>query len=165
VPEWIRGTEDHLVDIVTLTHLLTTIFRPEHSHAHIDIDRPNKHQHFDVSVDTTAPRRRQYEDEVDVIERQYRSRVQPTTYREEVRVNTTVDPPRFQPTKREEYNLTEETVDPARFQVSKPAKMGYYDEDGMLFPLRCLHLPILKGHRSLSQHSPWSSQGEGPCEA
>ncbi|KAG9245330.1 hypothetical protein BJ878DRAFT_548189, partial [Calycina marina] len=114
------------------------------------------HQHYDVHLDSSAPRRRHYEDEVDVIERQYRSRVQPSTYREEFRVNnsvegprfqptnfreesrvnTTVDAPTFQPTKREEYNSSEETVDPPRFQERNPTKMGYYDQDGHYHSLR-----------------------------
>jgi len=86
-----------------------------------------------------------------VSEREYRSRVQPS-YREEIRVGTTVDPPsRFQPTYREETRV-ETTVDPPRFELPrhhKPSfkeeirvetkveptryqqdKMGYYDEDG-----------------------------------
>lgn len=71
-------------------------------------------------------RRSQYqESELDVTERQYRSRFQPN-YREEV--NVTVDAPRSQPSVHQEYRDTEETVDAPRFSD----KMGYYDEDGKL---------------------------------
>ena len=64
-------------------------------------------------------------------EREYRSRFQPT-YREETRVETTVDPPRFELPRHQQHSSQEEirvksTVDPPRFQQDK---MGYYDEDG-----------------------------------
>lgn len=68
--------------------------------------------------------RRRYPDtEIDVAERQYRSKFQPN-YREEVDV--TVDPPRSQPSIHREYRATEETVDRPRFS----SNMGYHDEDG-----------------------------------
>ncbi|KAH8589742.1 hypothetical protein B0O99DRAFT_676540 [Bisporella sp. PMI_857] len=108
--------------------------RPEYKHstAHIDINLPSKHKHYDVQVDTSIPNRRQYDSQIDLIERQYRSRFQPT-YREEVDIQTTVDPPRFVPAKQEHIHITEETVDPPRF---KSNKMGYYDDDGHYHSVR-----------------------------
>jgi len=66
-----------------------------------------------------------------VSEREYRSRFQPT-YREETRIETTVDPPRLEYPRHPKHISEEEirvksTVEPPRFQQ---AKMGYYDEDG-----------------------------------
>ncbi len=147
------------------------LYRSDHRHgeAHLDIGR--RHYEVDVElphlrrphlfrrdeqveVEVDGPRRRQYDTELDVTERQYRSKFQPS-YREEVRVNeTTVDPPRFQPTYREEVRVNESTVDPPRpFRPSykegiriseetvdpprfKQDKMGYYDEDGKSFSVR-----------------------------
>jgi hypothetical protein len=75
-------------------------------------------------VNIDLGRRPQYQDsELDITERQYRSKFQPN-YREGV--NVTVDAPRSQPSVHREYQATEETVDPPRFSD----KMGYYDEDG-----------------------------------
>ena len=89
-----------------------------------------------------------------MIEREYRSRVQPT-YREEVHVHSTVDPPSHRPVYKDSYQVTGETVDPpsARPSYYKDTKiveetielprktskknMGYYDEDGKLASLWC----------------------------
>lgn len=140
----------------TLTHHLTSLLsRPDYKHtsAHIDVELPHHRRHYDSDITVEVPRHRRHhhETEIDVSEREYRSRVQPS-YREETRVGTTVDPPsRFQPTYREETRV-ETTVDPPRFELpryNKPSfkeeirvetkveapryqqdKMGYYDEDG-----------------------------------
>jgi hypothetical protein len=74
-------------------------------------------------VNVDFGRRRYPDTEIDVAERQYRSKFQPN-YREEVDV--TIDPPRSQPSIHREYGATEETVDRPRFS----SNMGYHDEDG-----------------------------------
>jgi hypothetical protein len=141
------ATNTHAILVLQLCLLILifTVFfpanfssRPDHQHssAHIDINLPHHRRHYDAEVDINLPHRRQYETEIDLTERQYRSRFQPS-YREEVRVNeTTVDPPHFQPTQREEVRVTGQTVDPPRFQQDK---MGYYDEDGKLFHTSLAH--------------------------
>ncbi|KAE9365110.1 hypothetical protein N431DRAFT_473191 [Stipitochalara longipes BDJ] len=131
--------------------------RPDYKHTstHIDVELPHHRRHYDTDIRVEVPlhRRHQHETDIDVSEREYRSRFQPT-YREGSRVGTTVDPPAFpQPTYSEEsrsrvettvdppqieyprhsqYSAPEEirvksTVDAPRFQQTK---MGYYDEDG-----------------------------------
>merc|ERR1711977_721062 len=123
----------------------------KHSTTHIDVELPHRrHHHHDTTVHIEGPQRRRYEGtQIDVAEREYRSRFQPSyreetrfeatvdppsfqpqQYREEVRVSgTTVDPPHFSGPQREQVRFTEETVDPPRFS-RKSNKMGYYDEDG-----------------------------------
>ncbi|KAK0101276.1 hypothetical protein ONS95_006455 [Cadophora gregata] len=114
----------------------------KHSTTHIDVELPHRrhHHHHDTTVHIEGPQRRRYEGtQIDVAEREYRSRFQPSyreetryestvdppsfqpqQYREEVRVSgTTVDPPRFQATQREQVRFTEETVDPPRFQAQR----------------------------------------------
>ncbi|RDW62384.1 hypothetical protein BP6252_11817 [Coleophoma cylindrospora] len=111
--------------------------RPDHKHTstHIDVELPQHHhrRHYDAEVvaDTHVdlPRHRQqhFDTEIDITEREYRSRFQPT-YREELRVTgQTVDAPHFRPSYQEEVRVTEQTIDPPR---TKHNKMGYYDEDG-----------------------------------
>lgn len=137
------------VDTVTLhRHLLRSSFltsssiRPsKHSTTHIDVELPHRrHHHHDTTVHIEGPQRRRYEGtQIDVAEREYRSRFQPSyreetrfeatvdppsfqpqQYREEVRVSgTTVDPPHFSGPQREQVRFTEETVDPPRFQAQR----------------------------------------------
>merc|ERR1711977_226878 len=101
----------------------------KHSTTHIDVELPHRrHHHHDTTVHIEGPQRRRYEGtQIDVAEREYRSRFQPS-YREETRFEATVDPPRFQ-AQRSHVHVSEETVDPPRFS-RKSNKMGYYDEDG-----------------------------------
>ncbi|KAG4422631.1 hypothetical protein IFR04_004252 [Cadophora malorum] len=113
----------------------------KHSTTHIDVELPHRrHHHHDTTVHIEGPQRRRYEGtQIDVAEREYRSRFQPSyreetrfeatvdppsfqpqQYREEVRVSgTTVDPPRFSGPQREQVRFTEETVDPPRFQAQR----------------------------------------------
>ncbi|KAJ9155621.1 Woronin body major protein [Pleurostoma richardsiae] len=100
-----------------------------------------------VEVDTTH---RPYSSQIDNIEREYRSRVQPS-YREEIHVGSTVDPPSHRPVYEETVRVDQSTVDPPRGLPSyhqdthiteetvevpryntyqQKSKMGYYDEDG-----------------------------------
>jgi hypothetical protein len=117
-----------------LTSLLS---RPDYKHtsAHIDVELPHHRRHYDTDIRIEVPHHRHHhhhhETEIDVTEREYRSRFQPT-YREETRVETTVDPPRFELPRHPQYSSQEEirvetTVDPPRIRQDK---MGYYDEDG-----------------------------------
>jgi hypothetical protein len=94
---------------------------------HLSDILPHHRPRYDTEVDIKVeqPRRRQpqqqqpqYETEIDINEREYRSRFQPR-YREEVRINqTTVNPPpRYaQSTIREDIRVNQSTVDPPRFQ-------------------------------------------------
>ena len=167
-------TQQHTPTIIIFSsHLsdISSLFRPDYKHtsAQIDVELPHHRRHYDADISIEVPhhRRQYHETEIDVTEREYRSRFQPT-YREEVRVNeTTVDPPRFRPTEREEVRVTEQTVDPPRVQFSrhphhssreeirvteqtvdpprfKQDKMGYYDEDGKsissIYPHHILNL-------------------------
>lgn len=93
-----------------------------------------------------------------MIERQYRSRVQPgfrsdvtvdvparrPQFQESIRVNeTTVDPPSaFRPGPRSDVKVTEETVEfPQRYDPNaQNSRMGYYDEDG-----KAPYIPHLSG--------------------
>jgi len=86
--------------------------KPEHRHHH------EKQFRFE---------RRRGDTEIDVTEREYRSKFQPS-YREEARVaETTVDPASaFRPSPKENIHITEEFVEPSTFNQDK---MGYYDED------------------------------------
>ncbi|KAE8454608.1 hypothetical protein EG329_000231 [Mollisiaceae sp. DMI_Dod_QoI] len=89
--------------------------------AHIDFEVPNRRRDYkttyNVDIEAPRPQRRQYAGtDIDVAEREYRSRVQPS-YREDIRVaGATVDPPRFQPSYREEVRVSGTTVDPPRPQ-------------------------------------------------
>jgi len=92
--------------------------------------------------------RLKHDTEIDIAERSYRSRFQPS-YREEIQVNkTTVDAPRSRPSFREDirvnetaveslrlsepskekFHVTEEVVQPGKFQSNK---MAVYDEEGV----------------------------------
>ncbi|KAI9046848.1 hypothetical protein LZ554_008928 [Drepanopeziza brunnea f. sp. 'monogermtubi'] len=102
----------------------------KHTTTHIDIELPHRphfrRQHNQHTHDTTVhiegpqPQRRRYEGtEIDIAERAYRARYQPS-YREDERVNaTTVDPPPFQPgsSYQQEIRVSGSTVDPPRFQA------------------------------------------------
>ncbi|PMD31757.1 hypothetical protein L207DRAFT_558499 [Hyaloscypha variabilis F] len=122
--------------------------RPDYKQtsAHIDVELPHHRRHYDADIRVDLPRRRQYETELDVTEREYRSRFQPSyreetrvettvdaprfqpTYREETRVGTTVDPPRFQPTYSSEETRVETTVDPPRLQLPKHSQYSSQEE-------------------------------------
>ncbi|KAK2624878.1 hypothetical protein QTJ16_006071 [Diplocarpon rosae] len=96
-------------------------------HTHLDIELPRRrrlhnqyHDHTtSVHIQPAGPQRRRYEGtQIDIAEREYRSRFQPS-YREESRVGTTVDAPRFQPsTHHENVRVSGSTVDAPRFQPS-----------------------------------------------
>ncbi|KAL2074095.1 hypothetical protein VTL71DRAFT_7873 [Oculimacula yallundae] len=89
----------------------------KHTSTHIDVELPHRRQHPQAtSVYIEGPQRRRYEGtQIDVAEREYRSRFQPS-YREETRFEATVDPPAFVPSYREEVRVSGTTVDPPRFQ-------------------------------------------------
>ncbi|EKD14263.1 woronin body major protein [Drepanopeziza brunnea f. sp. 'multigermtubi' MB_m1] len=105
----------------------------KHTTTHIDIELPHRphfrRQHNQHTHDTTVhiegpqPQRRRYQGtEIDIAERAYRARYQPS-YREDERVNvTTVDPPPFQPgsSYQQEIRVSGSTVDPPRFQAQPP---------------------------------------------
>ncbi|KAI6710957.1 hypothetical protein JHW43_006523, partial [Diplocarpon mali] len=106
------------------------IFRPTSTttkHTHLDIEVPHRRnynsQHHDhttsVHIQPAGPQRRRYEGtQIDIAEREYRSRFQPS-YREESRVGTTVDAPRFQASSyQDEVRVSGSTVDAPRFQPS-----------------------------------------------
>jgi hypothetical protein len=111
----------------------------EYSTTQIDVELPHhhkqRHEQREFVFERPHHRHNHLNSRIDIAEREYRSRFQPT-YREEVRVETTVDPPRkereyrsrFQPTYREEVRV-ETTVDPPQQDIVN-GKMGYYDEDG-----------------------------------
>ncbi|KAI8632922.1 hypothetical protein F5Y19DRAFT_462677 [Xylariaceae sp. FL1651] len=89
---------------------------------------------------------------IDRIEREYRARVQPSVFREDIRVTgTTVDAPVHRPKFSEKVTVTEETIDtpkvrpayrkdvkiteettefPRHSSAHQKSRMGYYDEDG-----------------------------------
>lgn len=75
---------------------------------------------------------------IDIAERDYRARCQPN-YREEVRIETTVERPSIErpcvePTYTRDFKPTE-TVDYPRYELHhQKARMGYYDEDGEYYP-------------------------------
>ncbi|KAI0019720.1 hypothetical protein F4780DRAFT_793002 [Xylariomycetidae sp. FL0641] len=99
-------------------------------------------------------RHKAYDSPIDKIEREYRARVQPSVFREDIRVTgSTVDPPSHRPsygnqaqfTEQETVNvpkpaptsyyqdtkITEETVEfPRHSPAHQKSRMGYYDEDG-----------------------------------
>ncbi|PBP23458.1 hypothetical protein BUE80_DR005583 [Diplocarpon rosae] len=116
------------------TYREETYFREERrptstttKHTHLDIELPRRrrlhnqyHDHTtSVHIQPAGPQRRRYEGtQIDIAEREYRSRFQPS-YREESRVGTTVDAPRFQPsTHHENVRVSGSTVDAPRFQPS-----------------------------------------------
>jgi hypothetical protein len=108
----------------------------EYSTTQIDVELPRHHRHHKEKREFVFERphhqNNHLNSRIDIAEREYRSRFQPA-YREEVRVETTVDPPReyrsrFQPTYREGVRV-ETTVDPPKQDIVTD-KMGYYDEDG-----------------------------------
>ena len=118
--------------------LSNTMLCREYSTTQIDVELPRHHRHHHEKREFVFERPHHHNNHlnsrIDIAEREYRSRFQPT-YREEVRVETTVDPPkereygsRFQPTYREEVRV-ESTVDPPKQDIVND-KMGYYDEDG-----------------------------------
>lgn len=74
---------------------------------------------------------RPYQSAVDIAEREYRSRVQPT-YREEIReTGSTVDPPQPRSVFHEDVKITEETVEAPRYDPTyQKSRMGYYDDHG-----------------------------------
>ncbi len=91
----------------------------EYSATRIDVELPRHHKHHREQREFVFERPHHHNNHlnsrIDVAEREYRSRFQPS-YREEVRIETTVDPPR------------QEIVND---------KMGYYDEDGIYSPIVC----------------------------
>ncbi|TVY38910.1 Woronin body major protein [Lachnellula subtilissima] len=102
--------------------------RPQlkHTETHIDVELPHQRRHYDgdISIELPRHRRQPHETELDLTERQYRAKFQPS-YREEVRFNQTVDPPRSRPTYREETRVSGTTVDAPRFQ-QQPS--SYHEE-------------------------------------
>jgi hypothetical protein len=83
--------------------------RPHHrEQREITVERPHHHEQREIVVERPHHHNNHLNSRIDIAEREYRSRFQPT-YREEVRIETTVDPPK------------QEIVND---------KMGYYDEDG-----------------------------------
>jgi hypothetical protein len=84
----------------------------EYSTTQIDVELPRHHRHHHEKREFVFERPHHHNNHlnsrIDIAEREYRSRFQPT-YREEVRVESTVDPPK---------------------QDIVNDKMGYYDEDG-----------------------------------
>jgi hypothetical protein len=103
-----------------------THFGREYSTTHIDVELPRHHKHRHEQREFVFERPHHHHhhhhnhnhlnSRIDIAEREYRSRFQPT-YREEVR-----------PAYREEVRI-ETTVDPPKQEIVND-KMGYYDEDG-----------------------------------
>ncbi|TVY16353.1 Woronin body major protein [Lachnellula arida] len=119
-------------------HSHTSEFRQEEVHITREEDRQHRpsrrediyvreerrHYDGDISIELPHHRRHALESEIDITERQYRSKFQPS-YREEVRFNQTVDPPRSHPTYREETRVSGTTVDAPRFH-QQPS--SYHEE-------------------------------------
>ncbi|OWP00696.1 hypothetical protein B2J93_1081 [Marssonina coronariae] len=120
-----RHSPDHREDIHIREERRPTSTTTKHTH--LDIEVPHRRnynsQHHDhttsVHIQPAGPQRRRYEGtQIDIAEREYRSRFQPS-YREESRVGTTVDAPRFQASSyQDEVRVSGSTVDAPRFQPS-----------------------------------------------
>ncbi|KAK6580431.1 hypothetical protein PZA11_007453 [Diplocarpon coronariae] len=120
-----RHSPDHREDIYIREERRPTSTTTKHTH--LDIEVPHRRnynsQHHDhttsVHIQPAGPQRRRYEGtQIDIAEREYRSRFQPS-YREESRVGTTVDAPRFQASSyKDEVRVSGSTVDAPRFQPS-----------------------------------------------
>lgn len=117
--------------------------RHHHHRRHSEVDfqfererEPRRYQRTEVDVEVHRPQKSPHETEIDFVERQYRSRYQPS-YKEESVYETTVDPPArsrvSEPNRFEEVRVTETTVDPpshspARSHFSSKPKSVYRED-------------------------------------
>ena len=97
---------------------------------------PHLPRHYETDSETVIElphhRRLKHDSEIDIAERSYRSRFQPS-YREEIRVNeSTVDAPRSRPSLREEIRVDEVTIDPPR--LAEPPKEKFYATEEIVEP-------------------------------
>ncbi|KAM3083697.1 hypothetical protein ACMFMG_002190 [Clarireedia jacksonii] len=123
-------------------HSQSEYSQSEHSLSEVDFElerarQPRRYQRTEVDLEVTRPIKSANESEIDFVERQYRSRYQPS-FKEESVVDVTVDPPRSrvsEPRYTEEVvRVTETTVDPpshspARSSFSSHRPKSIYREE------------------------------------
>ncbi|KAG4433220.1 hypothetical protein IFR05_011302 [Cadophora sp. M221] len=120
---------DHFQEEVHITREEEHHHRPSRREdIYIREESRHHHHHHDTTVHIEGPQRRRYEGtQIDVAEREYRSRFQPT-YSEHTRFEATVDPPSFQPSYQQEARVTGTTVDPPRFQGTQREEVRFTEE-------------------------------------
>ncbi|PBP15779.1 hypothetical protein BUE80_DR013522, partial [Diplocarpon rosae] len=135
-----RGNPGHREDIYIREERRPTSTTTKHTHLDIELPRRrrvhNQYQDHTTSVhiQPAGPQRRRYEGtQIDIAEREYRSRFQPS-YREESRIGTTVDAPQFQPSHQENVRVSGSTVDAPRFTAPKPQSHVRFAEETVDFP-------------------------------